>query len=319
MYTKLSFTNFRGFKSLELDGLKRVNLIVGKNNAGKTSLLEGILLLGTPDLLVEQAEIPDPFRVATERARGDSANWLIHDDERESRLTFGYQLNDLEESTLLLYRKAPPKELIPGFRKRFQVRGCAGFTSSDYVAVGCSAISAGLPLPDDLVKPFADAIRSREGKDRITRLLRSVDSRIDEVRLDVASNMPFVAVDVGLRNLVPLTQAGQGIYRLVSVYSSLLSSLSTIGLIDEIENGLHYTALPQVWQGLAEVAEQLDLQLFVTTHSNECLEAAHAAFAKRDKYDFSVIQLMLTDEGVTGRVLGREMIETGLDANIDLR
>jgi predicted ATPase len=46
MFTNLDFTHFRGFDALGLSGLQRVNLIVGRNNAGKTSsLLEGIAIL----------------------------------------------------------------------------------------------------------------------------------------------------------------------------------------------------------------------------------------------------------------------------------
>ena len=48
MIEELVLENFRGFRSLDLKGLKPVNLIVGHNNTGKTSLLEGILLLRQP-------------------------------------------------------------------------------------------------------------------------------------------------------------------------------------------------------------------------------------------------------------------------------
>jgi AAA15 family ATPase/GTPase len=41
MIEELVLENFRGFRSLDLRSLKPVNLIVGHNNAGKTSLLEG--------------------------------------------------------------------------------------------------------------------------------------------------------------------------------------------------------------------------------------------------------------------------------------
>jgi AAA15 family ATPase/GTPase len=44
MIEELVLENFRGFRSLGVQGLKPVNLIVGHNNTGKTSLLEGIFL-----------------------------------------------------------------------------------------------------------------------------------------------------------------------------------------------------------------------------------------------------------------------------------
>ena len=46
MYSRISIKNFRGIGSLEVDGLRRINLIVGRNNSGKTTFLEGLFLLG---------------------------------------------------------------------------------------------------------------------------------------------------------------------------------------------------------------------------------------------------------------------------------
>lgn len=44
MITKAIFKNFRGFRDLTLDGLRRLNLIVGNNGSGKTALMEGLYL-----------------------------------------------------------------------------------------------------------------------------------------------------------------------------------------------------------------------------------------------------------------------------------
>ena len=90
-------------------------------------------------------------------------------------------------------------------------------------------------------------------------------------------------------------------------------------LIDEVENGIHHSVHKQIWTGLAEVAETLDVQIFATTHSAECLEAANDAFAERGAYDFSVIQLFRVADGIQGRVLYREHIQAALESNIDLR
>jgi AAA15 family ATPase/GTPase len=108
-------------------------------------------------------------------------------------------------------------------------------------------------------------------------------------------------------------------YRLVAILAELLGAPADVAFIDEVENGIHHSVLEQVWTGLGEVAERLDIQLFVTTHSYECIEAAHAAFSKRTAYDLRVIQLFRTRPGVEGRVLGRDLIETGIEGGIDLR
>ena len=45
MLERLHIRNFRGFGDLRIDSLGRINLVTGRNNAGKTTLLEAILLL----------------------------------------------------------------------------------------------------------------------------------------------------------------------------------------------------------------------------------------------------------------------------------
>jgi len=47
----------------------------------------------------------------------------------------------------------------------------------------------------------------------------------------------------------------------------------SIVLIDEIENGIYYTHLTAIWRALLSLAQENETQLFVSTHSRECLEA----------------------------------------------
>ncbi len=57
-FKTLKIENFRGIKSLEINDLARVNLFVGKNNCGKTSVLESVFLLtgmSNPELLIRIA------------------------------------------------------------------------------------------------------------------------------------------------------------------------------------------------------------------------------------------------------------------------
>jgi predicted ATP-dependent endonuclease of OLD family len=75
----------------------------------------------------------------------------------------------------------------------------------------------------------------------------------------------------------------------------------------------------QVWTGLAAAAKELNVQIFATTHSGECLQAAHKAFLERHPYDLGVIQLFRTEEGVQGRLLDKEHIEAAIKADIELR
>jgi AAA15 family ATPase/GTPase len=170
-----------------------------------------------------------------------------------------------------------------------------------------------------MIDAFAEAVRAPEDERHMESLLRAVDDRIRTVRLDAVASKPFIVVDVGLRERIPLSQASQGVYRLVAIFSELLGHKTDVCLIDEIENGIHYTALPAVWTGIAEVSARLGVQVFATTHSRECFTAAHETFAARDSYDLRVIQLYRVRDETTGRTLDREHIEAAIASDIELR
>jgi AAA15 family ATPase/GTPase len=77
--------------------------------------------------------------------------------------------------------------------------------------------------------------------------------------------------------------------------------------------------LPTLWKGIAEAASQLDIQVFATTHSKECIEAALEVFSEREPYDLRIIQLDRVKAGIVGRVLDQPLIEAGVEANIEMR
>jgi AAA15 family ATPase/GTPase len=128
-----------------------------------------------------------------------------------------------------------------------------------------------------------------------------------------------VVVDIGLSEMLPLAQVGEGVYHLATILGNLIGEKTDVLLIDEIENGLHHSVHRQIWAGLAKVAKELNVQIFATTHSGECLQAAHWAFLERKPYDFRVIQLFRSEGAVQGRVLDQEHIEAAIEADIELR
>jgi AAA domain, putative AbiEii toxin, Type IV TA system/AAA ATPase domain len=317
MFTSLQLKNFRGFTSLALDGLQRVNLIVGRNNAGKTSLLEAIAILVAPDQL---QQMPGALRPFTGEFVSRYLRWLIHDRPEpkdmvvkavwDSKL-YGVQLR------------------FPNSQDGIQLNA-PSTTISDFGGFGLRALLGGRQLrfrliavhnrsPQELVVSFSQAMKRKDGEERLQSLLQQVDSRIRKIRIEAGNDGTHLLVDLGLSEMLPIAQVGQGVYRLAAIFSELVGEKPDICIIDEIENGIHHSMLQQVWTGLAAAAENLDIQIFATTHSHECIEAAHTAFSKRETYEFSIIQLFRVEEGVQGRVLDRKHIEAAMAGEIDLR
>jgi len=316
MISKLLLEHFRGFDRLELDELQPVNLIVGKNNAGKTSLLEALAVLSNPQVMLQQ--LPTLFRPWTGDQNRRFYPRLISDGfDGSAKIECVFDGTGIE--VVLTRKKDAPIPKDKGFVNVFNGAEFKAYATKAIQSNTCKCVSTRHIEPVDLAKIFSQAVRQRDGEEIMERVLRKVDPRVKKVRVDTADDGNQVLMDLGLSEMLPLTQAGQGMYRLVSILARLIGDQPDLALIDEMDDGIHHSVLADVWTGLADAADIFGIQLFVTTHSYECIQAAHEAFSQRDKYGLGVIQLFRLDKRVEGRVLKKDMIETALKGDIDLR
>jgi hypothetical protein len=341
MIEELVLENFRGFRSLDLKDLKPVNLIVGHNNTGKTSLLEGILLSCQPN---RGNELPFMFRPVQGSDDLRYFPWLIRDGAQNGIATLK-RTDGVDENSLPL-TSPNLKSWEQGAREVVGGERSLALTNANSTKSGppsgfddpadklgplslwtchpqrlwiCRVVSVQHRDPKSLVLLIGKAYRKRGGEETFQKLLAKIDSRIRKVRIDPGEDGNQVVVDIGLSELLPLAQVGQGVYRLATILADIIGEKTDVLLIDEIENGLHHSVQKQIWTGLAEVAKELNVQIFATTHSGECLHAAHKAFLEHEPYDLGVIQLFRNEDGVQGRLLDKEKIEAAIEADIELR
>lgn len=82
---------------------------------------------------------------------------------------------------------------------------------------------------------------------------------------------------------VPLNSLGDGMLRVLQLVLKVFPAKGGFLLIDEFENGLHFSIQEKVWELLFEMAQKLDIQIFATTHSWDCIESfANTAIARKD-------------------------------------
>jgi energy-coupling factor transporter ATP-binding protein EcfA2 len=328
MIDEIKIENFRGFTALTLPNLKRVNLIVGENNAGKTSLLEAILLLCDAEKI---GQLPHQFRPSHGDPNLRYFRWLIRDGTKDKAGNLECSIDGKMNVVLFGEPSAFGNPPITFFQRdefdavRYSTKNVTIWKLKTNQSLTCRNISVFQQQHDhrSLVTLVGRAQRKSGGEETLQNLLAKVDPRIKKIRVDPGvdgnSDGNQVIVDIGLSELMPLTQTGQGVNRLMSILADIIGESPNVLLIDEIENGLHHSVQQQIWTGLAEAAEKLNVQIFATTHSDECLRAANAAFQSRPNYDFSVIQLFRVKSGVQGRVLDKQHIEAAIAGNIDLR
>ena len=104
--------------------------------------------------------------------------------------------------------------------------------------------------------------------------------------------------------------------RIARLILAISAAPNSVVLVDEVENGLHHSALSKVWKAIGEAARQFNTQVVASTHSYECMEAAHQSL---DAEDFLVHRLENIDGAIRCVTLETEEIEATIKHNLEMR
>jgi len=327
MYEWFEIRNFRGFESLRLSEFKRVNLIAGMNNVGKTNLLDAIFLHSgayNPGLIMTIRGLRGFDRLKIDRTAGAESPFAYlfhnkHTDEsillsgedsatgfRQTELTIKINPDELPSS--IPYGTEGPQEnshaeiSVPAIASSANVAQSLKLisqTQMEHFQTYLVADIDGMHVkPSPPAPPFpAYYVSSRSpanldvelysnlikrGKESIINgTIRLIDQRIQDVLLltEAEQTRLWVRLDFGL---IPLLDMGQGVARLANYAIRIANARKGVILIDEIENGLHYSVLTALWEKIGALAAEFNTQIFATTHSLECIRAAHEAFLQTE-------------------------------------
>lgn len=112
---------------------------------------------------------------------------------------------------------------------------------------------------------------------------------------------------------------GDGMGCFFGIILCLVNAAGGFVLIDEIENGLHYSVLADVWNLVFKIARRLNIQLFATTHSWDCIEAFQQA-SEEDKQDEGVLIRLQNQSGdVTATVFDERRLSVATREQIEVR
>jgi hypothetical protein len=330
MYRRTEIMNFRSLESFVVEDLGRLNLFVGPNNVGKTSLLEALWLLrapGNPALTLNLA-LSRGFNIMS---ASPAALWhpLFYDMDISRRIEIGATTIEQEEErfTISLSQEwvgdLPTSTDNTGGRELPVAVAAATTTippetlAYEFVTNGDPPLTASFSLGFGRVNVIADpefAVRfgatdrpstflparqkmsPEELADRFTRVqdVAGVEPLLQSLKVlqpgltalfvgfSQSSRQPSVRAHVrGLGVPVPLQLLGEGSTRLMEILLAISSVRDGLLLVDEIENGLYYRNLELAWQSIDTASREAKVQIFATTHSYECVEAAVRALSGR--------------------------------------
>lgn len=159
----------------------------------------------------------------------------------------------------------------------------------------------------------------RRKKKQVESLMQKVEPRLQAVESLQTGDQPLLYADVGLSEMIPVTQMGQGFGPLLDIYSEIVAAEAKVLLIDEIENGLHHSVLSTIWKGLFHAAREADIQVFATTHSWECVLAADKAADGEPEYDLNLIRLDRVDDNVKATIVDKDALNTAKELHWEMR
>lgn len=306
MFTTLEISNFRGFRKFRIPQLRRINLLTGKNNTGKTALLESLFLLcgaGNPQMAInsnvirglEKASghrIPDTYWKPLFNAF-DTANPVSISARHTAIGVLALKVTLEQEGKLMLPLDDDGPTSLPSVSADsallFSFHGDTTAPVQGRIRVAANGFTveqpdSGLPftaifLSSRVGSTTEDAVRlgqlrKRKQGDLLIDALRLVEPRIQHVEDNSASGVPMIWADIGLSELVPLPAMGEGMTRIARLMLAISAAPKGIVLVDELENGLHHSALGSIWNAVAAAASRFDTQVVASTHSYECAMAA---------------------------------------------
>lgn len=356
MLRSFTIKNFRCFDELTIKPLEKINLIAGKNNVGKTALLEGMFLFAgaTNPGLAMRINIfrgIDVFEIKPELVSETPWNSLFYNFDEDATITMMGKNDDRKKRVLNMKIVRKKSELvmkkIPDKEEKFTISEVTGkFLELEYINESDQSIKSRLvieanqlradippaPIPysaiflasryristaEDSQRYSNIEITGRQ--DVLLNILRLIEPKLKRLAVAVTAGVPMIFGDIGLTRLIPLPIMGEGIAKVCSLVLAIANSPDGLVFIDEIENGIHHSIMDEIWIGVAEAARSFNTQIFATTHSRECIVAAHRALIKSERYDFLLHRLDKINEKIETKTYDRETLEAAIEAGFEVR
>ncbi|MBD3275644.1 MAG: AAA family ATPase [Candidatus Marinimicrobia bacterium] len=172
--------------------------------------------------------------------------------------------------------------------------------------------------PQENAERFGELTRQKR-KEEIIQLLKHLTPELRDLEIIPMGKTSIIHGDLNTDRLYPIQLLGDGLNRLLTYGLAITASKNGIVLIDEIENGLHYSVLPKIWSALAELARKSNVQLFATTHSEECIRAAYNSFSKSEKYDFKLHRIDKYDNEISQTTYEKDTLGPAIEQGFEVR
>lgn len=309
--SKIEIDHYRGIKNLKIDNLNGVNLIVGDNNCGKTSVLEAVQLLRTSGNLANVYRISrqrdsistanansvfDNFLCMFPRENAEKLSLSVIGICNEKDISFSLEgkknrvLLDTKELTAkrLTQIDLPTGEVEADVFDGEIVLKYGDDIKKSMVNVNQYSSVTGTPASDaDMfniiyVAPFEHLrgniintiVKNESFKQVCIRALQLFDPDIEDLMIfkSDTGNRPVEYIRHRQLGDMPLSSYGDGIKKVLSLANAIAQASNGILLIDEVETAIHKKYYDDILRFIVKACKTFSVQVFITTHSIEAID-----------------------------------------------
>jgi hypothetical protein len=133
----------------------------------------------------------------------------------------------------------------------------------------------------------------------VLRALQFIDPEIERIAVQVTtansyyrsgSRGGFIVKRRGMERPIPIGSLGDGVWRMLVMAIAITQCRGGVLLVDEIDTGLHHSIMSEMWQLIYNTAKELDVQVFATTHSYDCVYSLAPLCASADEQNPITVQ-----------------------------
>lgn len=307
MFDRIEIERFRGIRYAEIEGLKQVNLFFGKNNCGKSSLLESIFLVSG----LSNPLLPLNVNIMRGYAKSQLNDLKLEFYNLDATQPIHFRIQDGEIRDLIISLIEQTQENVTlktedsniitnveqgkyGLKFDFSIDGKAYVSQLHFDP--SDPTNATRIIPNEYVEslrcaylnPKFDFTGSIQG---LKNIIQNKDEHfiLSGLKLIEPSVQDFVftdnimLVDTGLGKRLPVNVLGDGARKIVSLLTAVYDCKDGALLIDEISNGFHHSVMRDLWSVLISASLRSNTQLFVTTHDIDSIKGLRDAAL--NKYD----------------------------------
>jgi hypothetical protein len=357
MITGLDIKGFKRFEHLSIPQFSRTTLVGGRNNAGKTSLLEAIFLFfdrmnpqmvtnqfarrGVSLLPLEPETMWSPIFNNYKMKHGIDISVAFGNITETMNITFNpnyspsiVQADRAGSSGQHLQIKTDQKP-TPSYALDI-VYKTNGTKGTSHLTVGIEGLglhvdkmggiktqaifisSHHIFAPNEDAERYGKLDVIGEGND-ILEFLRIIEPNLKTLSSVTVGNISMLHGDIGLQRKIPVPYMGEGVSKLLSIILAIANTKGGIVLIDEFENGFHYSVMQKIWEGIGKAAKKFDCQVIATTHSYECLEAAYNGLSGDLEKEFTYLRLDSSGDETKAKIFDYKMLKVAIESNMEVR